>query len=211
MDMGAADECVFVIILSLPSSGGINRVLVAAHYGTGFKPSSYMTSKGTVDSSVRRTDLYRSRSNTPYILSDVTTVRQEAHALARFDMPHMIMTYTALLSLAVLRDDFTKLDRPGIIQVSQSLSERGWQVFVAFPCFSPLLLLSSHTHRLLLSFSTMPGEGDTDLRTLYCAFSISSMLDDWSGVNLHRALDFIAACRVRSLNDLRHVRWGRSP
>ena len=32
-----------------------------------------------------------------------------------FDTPHIIMTYTAILSLAVLRDDFSRLDRPGIV------------------------------------------------------------------------------------------------
>lgn len=30
------------------------------------------------------------------------------------DPPHLIMTYTALLSLAILRDDFSKLDREGL-------------------------------------------------------------------------------------------------
>ena len=29
--------------------------------------------------------------------------------------PHVIMTYTALLSLAILRDDFSKLDRSRLI------------------------------------------------------------------------------------------------
>jgi geranylgeranyl transferase type-1 subunit beta len=33
-----------------------------------------------------------------------------------YDTPHIIMTYTALLSLAILRDDFSKLDREGLLQ-----------------------------------------------------------------------------------------------
>lgn len=33
-----------------------------------------------------------------------------------YDSPHMIVTYTALLSLAILRDDFTRLDRPGLVK-----------------------------------------------------------------------------------------------
>jgi hypothetical protein len=32
-----------------------------------------------------------------------------------YDTPHIIMTYTALLSLGILRDDFTKLDRAGLL------------------------------------------------------------------------------------------------
>ena len=31
------------------------------------------------------------------------------------DPPHLIMTYTALLSLAILRDDFKRLNRKGLI------------------------------------------------------------------------------------------------
>ena len=36
------------------------------------------------------------------------------------DAPHIIMTYTALLSLAILRDDFSRLDRPGLIRFLRS-------------------------------------------------------------------------------------------
>ncbi|KAG6882126.1 hypothetical protein C0992_012665 [Termitomyces sp. T32_za158] len=31
------------------------------------------------------------------------------------DTPHLIMTYTALLSLAIFRDDFSQLDRKGLL------------------------------------------------------------------------------------------------
>jgi len=47
------------------------------------------------------------------------------------------------------------------------------------------------------SFSTVPGSNESDLRTLYCAFAISSMLNDWSAVDVPRALAFVATCRVR--------------
>jgi geranylgeranyl transferase type-1 subunit beta len=115
-------------------------------YGTGFKPSSYMTP-----------------ARSPEIMGKYT----------EFDAPNIIMTYTALLSLAILRDDFSRLDRPGIIKYLQaSQGEDG-------------------------SFSTEPGEGgQSDLRATYCAFSISSMLSDWSGVNLDRAVAYIATCRT---------------
>ncbi|KAH0832125.1 terpenoid cyclases/protein prenyltransferase alpha-alpha toroid [Lanmaoa asiatica] len=48
---------------------------------------------------------------------------------------------------------------------------------------------------MLSSFSSEPYGGDADVRTTYCAFAISSMLDDWSGVRIEPALRFIAACR----------------
>jgi len=46
------------------------------------------------------------------------------------------------------------------------------------------------------SFSTVPGSNESDLRTLYCAFAISSVLNDWSGVDIARGVAFIATCRV---------------
>jgi hypothetical protein len=48
----------------------------------------------------------------------------------------------------------------------------------------------------LISFSTVPGSNESDLRTLYCAFAISSVLNDWSGVDIARGIAFIATCRV---------------
>lgn len=56
--------------------------------------------------------------------------------------------------------------------------------------------LSLAFSRLTSSFSTVPGSNESDLRTLYCAFAISSMLNDWSGVNVPRAISFINTCRV---------------
>lgn len=47
------------------------------------------------------------------------------------------------------------------------------------------------------SFSTTPGCGDSDLRMVYCAFAISSMLGDWRGVDVPKAFEFIKRCRVR--------------
>lgn len=46
------------------------------------------------------------------------------------------------------------------------------------------------------SFSSEPYGGDADMRTMYCAFAISRMIDDWSGVRIDSALEFIDSCRV---------------
>ncbi|KAI5989106.1 terpenoid cyclases protein prenyltransferase [Pisolithus albus] len=86
--------------------------------------------------------------------------------------PQMIMTYTALLSLAILRDDFSRLDRPGLISFLKACQNEDG------------------------SFSSEPYEGDADLRTTYCAFAICSMLGDWTGVHVDQALAFIASCRT---------------
>ncbi|KIJ17857.1 hypothetical protein PAXINDRAFT_167801 [Paxillus involutus ATCC 200175] len=113
--------------------------------GTGFRPGNYMTADGELP------NLYSEGSENP---------------------PHVIVTYTALLSLAILRDEFAQLDRPGIIKFLQACQNEDG------------------------SFSSEPYGGDADLRTTYCAFAISSMLDDWSGVRVENALSFIETCRT---------------
>ncbi len=46
-------------------------------------------------------------------------------------------------------------------------------------------------------FVTMPGVDDADLRMTYCAFVVCALLDDWSCIDLSRALSYIHRCRVR--------------
>ncbi|KAF7309818.1 Terpenoid cyclases/Protein prenyltransferase [Mycena indigotica] len=88
-----------------------------------------------------------------------------------YNGPHLVMTYTALLTLAILRDDFLRLDRKGLIKFMRSCQKEDG------------------------SFSIVPGFGESDLRTIYCAFSICHMLEDWSGIDVPRALNYIETCR----------------
>lgn len=46
------------------------------------------------------------------------------------------------------------------------------------------------------SFRVSPSSEEYDLRITYCAFSICSMLDDWSIIDVEKALAFIQSCRV---------------
>ncbi|OBZ71710.1 Geranylgeranyl transferase type-1 subunit beta [Grifola frondosa] len=112
----------------------------SSKYGTGFQPSPYMTTSAA------------STDHTEY------------------DVPHLIMTYTAILSLAILRDDFKQLDRSGIVRFLQACQQEDG------------------------SFSALPNGGESDLRMMYCAFVISSMLNDWSGVDIDRAVAYIQRC-----------------
>ncbi|KAG1881931.1 terpenoid cyclases/protein prenyltransferase alpha-alpha toroid [Suillus tomentosus] len=114
----------------------------SGHYGTGFRASSYMTAKHST----------------------------EEHSV--HDSPQIIMTYTALLSLAILRDNFSRLDRKGLLKFLRSCQNTDG------------------------SFSSEPLGGDSDLRTTFCAFAISTMLDDWSGMDVASALQFICSCRT---------------
>ncbi|KAL1946071.1 hypothetical protein VTO73DRAFT_15198 [Trametes versicolor] len=113
---------------------------ICAPFGTGFRPSPFMTPENF--------------SGTP----------------SEYDLPHLVMTYTALSSLSILRDDFSKLDRAGIIRFLRACQQADG------------------------SFSALPNGGESDLRMLYCAFVISSMLDDWSGIDIDRAVAYVRNC-----------------
>lgn len=43
----------------------------------------------------------------------------------------------------------------------------------------------------------MYGSGEADMRFLYCACAISYILDDWSGVDVDRAVNYILSSQVR--------------
>ncbi|KAL5519823.1 hypothetical protein ACEPAG_1483 [Sanghuangporus baumii] len=86
------------------------------------------------------------------------------------DPPHLIMTYTALLALAILRDDFTQLDREGLVNLLRA------------------------TQKSDGSFTSFPGQGESDIRMVYTAFAISAMLNDWSGIDIPLAVYFTKRC-----------------
>ncbi|KAI0770607.1 terpenoid cyclases/Protein prenyltransferase [Fomes fomentarius] len=113
---------------------------ISGDYGTGFRPSPYSTPEDS--------------KGQP----------------CEYDTPHLVMTYTALLCLAILRDDFSKLDRSGVLRFLRACQQDDG------------------------SFAALPTGGESDLRMLYCAFVISSFLDDWSGIDLDRAIAYIQRC-----------------
>lgn len=103
----------------------------------------------------------------------------------------MIVTYTALVALAILRDDFTRLDRRGLVTfLSSSQQEDGRFVFA---------FIETSSSNRVESFTSDPTGGDTDLRLTYCAFVICTLLNDWSGVNVEKALEFVRRCRVNTV------------
>ncbi|TBU21837.1 terpenoid cyclases/Protein prenyltransferase [Dichomitus squalens] len=113
---------------------------ISSPYGTGFRPSTYMTP-----------EYYNGEPS-------------------EYDTGHLVMTYTALLCLSILRDDFSNLDRRGILHLLRSCQQPDG------------------------SFTALPTGGESDLRMTYCAFVISSLLDDWSGIDLDHALAYIDKC-----------------
>jgi geranylgeranyl transferase type-1 subunit beta len=88
------------------------------------------------------------------------------------DSSHLTMTYAALVSLLVLGDDLSRVARGPITQALKRLQlENG--------CF--------------MSCVTDP---QADLRFLYSAAVISHLLNDWSGFDRVKALEFIQQCET---------------
>ncbi|GAA5997900.1 uncharacterized protein JCM10292_006893 [Rhodotorula paludigena] len=91
---------------------------------------------------------------------------------ADLDTAHVIQSYTALIVLGILGDDYARLDRPGLLRfVGDCQQEDG--SFAQFPkCEEP-----------------------GDLRSTYSAFAVASMLDDWTFIDVDRGLAFLDSCR----------------
>src|SRR5216683_1767991 len=123
------------------------------------------------------------------------------------------MTYCALLALAVLRDDYALLDRTALARMvgACQAADGGCVLPVTRPLpflytagSEPLIwiLLTfdfAVRARARARFATIPGAGDADLRMTYCAFVVCALLDNWSCIDLPRALSYIQRCRVRSV------------
>jgi geranylgeranyl transferase type-1 subunit beta len=85
-----------------------------------------------------------------------------------YDFGHLAMTYTALSSLLVLGDDLSKVNKQAIIDNMKELQlESG-------------------------SFAAVYGS-ESDMRFVYCAATICHILQDWSGIDVDKATDFIAS------------------
>jgi len=81
------------------------------------------------------------------------------------------MTYTALATLVTLGEDVTSLNTKEMIDNLRCCQQSDG------------------------SFSPIPMEGcETDVRYIYCAVAISSMLNDYSGINIDKAIEFIRKC-----------------
>jgi geranylgeranyl transferase type-1 subunit beta len=81
------------------------------------------------------------------------------------------MTYTALVLLIILGDDLKRVDSKSIIKSLVKLQQPNG------------------------SFTPWINSSENDVRFLYCACIISYILNDWSGINLPLALDYITKCQ----------------
>ncbi|CAJ0915143.1 2361_t:CDS:2, partial [Entrophospora sp. SA101] len=84
-----------------------------------------------------------------------------------FDAANLAMTYTALCSLLTLGDDLACVDKTAII--------------------NSLKYLQNDNGSFTQTYQGM----ESDMRFVYCAVAISSILNDFSGINILKIVDYI--------------------
>ncbi|KAK7481336.1 hypothetical protein BaRGS_00027416 [Batillaria attramentaria] len=86
-----------------------------------------------------------------------------------YDSGHVTMTYTALASLLILGDNLSRVHRAAVIAGLRSLQQEDG------------------------SFSCVPEGSETDMRFVYCACCVCYMLNDWSGINRAKTVEYISS------------------
>ncbi|GAK66255.1 geranylgeranyl transferase type i beta subunit [Moesziomyces antarcticus] len=99
-------------------------------------------------------------------------------AAGRVGTANVAMTYSALLVLAILRDDYARLDRTALLSYIAALQSEGGG-------FAAELPPSGREAR----------EVDTDPRFAYCAVAVCAMLGDFSRINIPTATAFLRRCQ----------------
>lgn len=91
---------------------------------------------------------------------------------------YLPMTYTGLVTLLVLGDDLSRVDKKSILEGIRACQNSDG-------CFMAMITGS-----------------ESDMRFLYCACCISAILNDWSGIDKNKAIDYIVKSIVSLLNNL---------
>ncbi|XP_031838267.1 geranylgeranyl transferase type-1 subunit beta [Nomia melanderi] len=89
----------------------------------------------------------------------------------KYQYGHLLMTYLGLVTLIILGDDLSRVDKKSIIEGVRACQNPNGS-FVAF-------------------ITESKNENESDMRFLYCACCISSILKDWSGVDKEKTIDYI--------------------
>ncbi|CAH1796387.1 unnamed protein product [Owenia fusiformis] len=100
-------------------------------------------------------------------IGDPYSPNARTQASIPYDSGHIAMTYTAIASLLILGDDLSRVNKKAVLTGLKKLQlEDG-------------------------SFQPTPEGSENDMRFVYCACCISYMLNDCSGVNFEKAIDYI--------------------
>ena len=90
---------------------------------------------------------------------------------SQYDQAHITMTYTALLSLLILGDDLKRVLKTRTLESIKELQQKDG------------------------SFIPQINSSETDIRFLFCACAICFIFNDWSGIDVDLALNFIKSCQ----------------
>ncbi|XP_053972599.1 geranylgeranyl transferase type-1 subunit beta [Hylaeus anthracinus] len=93
-----------------------------------------------------------------------TTIPKDA---PEYQCGHLAITYIGLATLLILDDDLSRIDKKAIIEGVRA-------------CQNPDG-----------SFKAIVAGSESDMRFLYCACCISMILNDWSGIDKVKAIDYI--------------------
>lgn len=85
----------------------------------------------------------------------------------KYQCGHLAMTYTGLATLLILGDDLSGVDKNSIVEGIRA-------------CQNPDG-----------SFTASVTGCESDMRFVYCACCVSTILDDWSGMDKCKAIDYI--------------------
>lgn len=96
--------------------------------------------------------------------------RDEAECSTTYECGHLAMTYTGLASLVILGDDLSRVNRAAIIRGVKALQQEDG------------------------SFSATLAGSESDMRFVYCAACICYILQDWSGMDIERTMNYITRC-----------------
>mmetsp|Transcript_59974 Transcript_59974/g.70075 ORF Transcript_59974/g.70075 Transcript_59974/m.70075 type:complete len:417 (+) Transcript_59974:192-1442(+) len=108
---------------------------------------------------------------------------QERHAVGsqgnnhvhQYRHVHIAMTFTALATLAALKDDFKRLTNPHNIIVTLRKMQRSNGSYGAV-------------------YPPNASDSESDLRFVYCACAISTFLSNWDGIDVNLATKYIHSC-----------------
>lgn len=89
-----------------------------------------------------------------------------------YDTSHIAMTYTALCCLLILGDRLARVNREAVIAGIKKLQLPNG------------------------SFNSTAEGGENDMRFVFCAASVCYILNDWSAMDVDRAVQFIKSSQV---------------
>ncbi|KAH9505085.1 Geranylgeranyl transferase type-1 subunit beta [Bulinus truncatus] len=101
------------------------------------------------------------------MLGHLYNVEKAKSQVIPYDSSNIAMTYTSLVSLLILGDDLKQIHKQALIAGIRSLQQSDG------------------------SFISVLEGSESDMRFVYCACCICYILDDWSGIDIEKAVSYI--------------------